>query len=96
MKRVWKCSVCSQEAVWGKGWAWYGSIKDEDDGNMGLVVCSDACRKRAPRFTEVYPTKGEQLKRDRASRKQARLSRKIVVTSVPVVFPKRGWCGPLC
>lgn len=44
IKRVHKCSVCGKYGHWGKGWMWYGSYKDLDDGKEVEKTCSDKCR----------------------------------------------------
>lgn len=50
--REYCCTVCGRIDNWGKGWAWYGSLKDEDelssDELRKRVVCSDKCRALKP------------------------------------------------
>lgn len=37
------CRTCGKQAVWQKGWVWYGSWRDWDDGQPIYKACSDEC-----------------------------------------------------
>lgn len=50
------CRTCGKQAVWQKGWQWYGSWKDWDDGEPIYKACSDECTGK----------KQETLKREHA------------------------------
>ncbi len=48
-RAVWKCDGCGRLDHWGKGWTWYGSFMDADDGHYEWVACSKECMgKRRP------------------------------------------------
>ncbi len=36
------CCICQHVGKWNKNWAWYGSLKDEEDGDVDKV-CSKDC-----------------------------------------------------
>ena len=38
-RRIWKCSECGQQAAWGDGWAYYGSIEGDDADCAVKVLC---------------------------------------------------------
>lgn len=54
-RRIWTCSTCGKSGRWGKGWATYGSILEQEEfGWVRSVTCSDACRSELPKG-EVQP-----------------------------------------
>jgi hypothetical protein len=40
-KRYWRCVECGRCDTWRKGWAWFGSFRDLDDGFVCKVLCPD-------------------------------------------------------
>jgi len=42
-RRVWECAVCHCEGNWGRGWTWYGSDHDIEEGETLLIACSKEC-----------------------------------------------------
>jgi len=40
------CSICGKKEEWNDNWSWFGSIKDIDDGNDIVKVCSDICKSK--------------------------------------------------
>lgn len=37
--RRWRCDICGEEDYWGPGWAWWGSLRDMDNGVIPFVQC---------------------------------------------------------
>lgn len=50
--REYYCNVCGRIDNWGKGWRWYGSIKEQEelprDEIIKRVVCSEKCSALMP------------------------------------------------
>lgn len=42
-KALHTCVICNKTDVWSDSWSWYGSLKDLDDGDVKIKVCSEAC-----------------------------------------------------
>jgi hypothetical protein len=38
------CCMCGFRGFWTDRWEWFGSLKDEDDGNVKIKVCSSQCK----------------------------------------------------
>ena len=36
------CCICGHTGIWDRHWAWYGSLKDDEDGDVDKV-CSGDC-----------------------------------------------------
>lgn len=49
VSRLHICSVCGKVDVWGRTWEWFGSEVDVDEGRPITKVCSEACKRKAPR-----------------------------------------------
>ena len=45
-KRLYTCVVCGKTDVWSDDWSWYGSLKNLDDGDVKIKVCSDVCKAK--------------------------------------------------
>lgn len=45
------CVVCNKLSPWGDKWAWYGSLKEEDDGTPIQKFCSNKCKKNQSAVT---------------------------------------------
>lgn len=43
-KQIHQCCICKRFGVWEKGWKWYGSLQDQEDGEEIFKTCSDNCR----------------------------------------------------
>lgn len=44
-----QCGVCEKLDAWRPGWIWYGSIRDFENGEAIVKMCSEACRAEAVR-----------------------------------------------
>ena len=42
-KNLHTCVVCQKTDVWSDTWSWFGSIKNLDDGDVKIKVCSQDC-----------------------------------------------------
>lgn len=97
--RLWTCCKCGKVDVWGRGWSWWGSLKEREDGNIGSegcpIVCSTACRAKVTDADRRKPKKGELHARAVAERKRARLVKRgqgVACDPAPSV-PRLGWLG---
>jgi hypothetical protein len=41
------CSICGFRGFWTDRWAWYGSLKDDEEGSPIIKTCSDECLSKA-------------------------------------------------
>ena len=41
--KLYQCSACGKENIWGPTWSWYGSLADLEYGRPTLKFCSDTC-----------------------------------------------------
>ncbi len=41
-QRAHTCCICGYVGPWGHKWAWYGSLRDDEDGDVDKV-CSEDC-----------------------------------------------------
>lgn len=51
--RIHTCNVCGKRGQWDRGWNYYGSMFDEDEGT-GTTCCSKKCKSLAMEFPEEY------------------------------------------
>lgn len=51
--KIYKCDVCQQSFEWGGGSYLWGSIGHEDIGARQFKVCSNECRRKAPRIIDL-------------------------------------------
>jgi len=48
MTRQHTCTVCGHTGPWGKGWEWYGSLKQIDESLTPVFkVCDHICKSKA-------------------------------------------------
>ncbi len=54
-----QCCVCKKVGIWERGWQWYGSYVNLEDGDEIFKTCSGKCRK----ILQVYAKQNRQTKR---------------------------------
>jgi hypothetical protein len=69
------CGACGKQDIWGLGWSWYGSYRDQDDGLPIFKACSDACMARRE---DVQTAMAHDLKLTEARRLLADAERRAV------------------
>ena len=59
-KKLYKCDVCDKVENWNDDWQWFGSYRDEEDGEPLLYICSLNCRGNMTEFAATNLLKQKQ------------------------------------